>query len=93
MAITIKKKKLELKSDAPEPVEGTGDQPAEETDSVIAAMPISVAAPRKSGGSFVPFVICGLLACALLGTLVAIQVIENSFYTGAIPQHGAVANR
>ena len=92
MAITIKKKSLTLKSDTP--VDGAAEQPAvaEEGSAVVAAvMPAS--ASRKRGGSFVPFVIMGLLACALLGALIAMQVIEDSFYTGAIPQAGAIATR
>ena len=92
MAITIKKKSLTLKSDTP--ADGAAEQPAvaEAGHAVVAAvMPASGSASRKSGGSFVPFVIMGLLACALLGALIAMQVIEDSFYTGAIPQAGAIA--
>ena len=92
MTITVKKKSLKLKSNTP--ADGATGQPAvaeEERGVVAAVMPASGSAARKSGGSFVPFAIMGLLACALLGALLAMQFIENSFYTGAIPQASAVA--
>ena len=85
MAITVKKKKaLTLKPDAPE---APADEPvAEEPESVLAAMRgPSAAAPVKSGGSFVPYFIMALIACALLGALIAMQLIENSSYTGMVP--------
>ena len=85
MAITVKKKKMTLKSAAPE---------AEPEAPVVApVMSRDDGRGRKSGGSFVPYVVMGLLACALLGALIALQVMEDSFYTGAIPQHGAVTSR
>ena len=95
MAITVKKKKMTPKSSAPADVEGGVELDAVETDNaVVAAVMQGGGAPaRKSGGSFVPFVIIGLLACALLGALIAMQFIENSFYTGAIPQYGTMAPR
>jgi hypothetical protein len=92
VAITVKKKSLKLKSNTP--ANGATEESAvtEEEGAVVAAvMPASGSASRKGGGSFVPFVIMGLLACGLLGGLIAMQVIENSFYTGAIPQAGAIA--
>lgn len=88
MAITVKKKSLTLKSEAPGAVPAGAE---EESAVVTASVQRGTAARRKSGGSFVPYAIIGLIACALLGALIALQVIENSFYTGAIPQHGAVA--
>ncbi|MDP6490800.1 MAG: hypothetical protein QGH42_02275 [Kiritimatiellia bacterium] len=85
MAITVKKKKtLKLKSDAP----GAPDDQsvAEEPESVLAAMrgPAD-SAPVKSGGSFVPYVIMALIACGLLGAVIAMQFIENSYYKGMVP--------
>ncbi len=84
MAITVKKKKtLTLKSDAPA---ATDDQPvSEEPESVLATMRNPAAAPVKSGGSFVPYFIMALIACGLLGAVVAMQFIENSFYKGMVP--------
>ena len=87
MAITVKKKTLKLKTDAPASTETGEDQPAAGgPQPVLATMgtPTSGAA-AKSGGSFVLSFIMALIACALLGTLVAIQLIENSFYTGMVP--------
>jgi len=95
VAITIKKKKIELKSDTSAPAAGSDDVAAvaPEEAVVAAVMRRDVAPARKSGGSFVPFVIMGLLACAFLGALIAMQVAENSSYKGAVPQHGATAPR
>ena len=84
MPITIKKKSLKLNT--PEPVDGDAGQATAAEEAAVTAMAPSP--PQKSGGSFAPFVIMGVLACALLGALIAVQVIENSSYTGAIPQAG-----
>jgi len=87
VAITVKKKTLKLKSDAPASSEAPEDQPAaEEPQSVLATMgtPSSVSQP-KSSGSFVLSFVMALIACALLGALVAMQFIENSYYTGMVP--------
>ncbi len=84
MAITVKKKTLKLKTGTPE----GADTPAEEkTQSVIAAMPASSAsAPQKgAGGAFVVSFVMALIACLLLGTLIAVQFAENSFYVGVLP--------
>ncbi len=88
MAITVKKKSLKLKTNAPAP-EAAEEKPQpaeEEPKSVIATMgtPSSASEP-KSSGSFVLAFVMALIACGLLGVLVAIQLIENSFYTGMVP--------
>jgi hypothetical protein len=87
VAITVKKKSLKLKTGAPAAADTPEEQPAEEeSQSVLATMgtPSSASAGKK-GGSFVPYFIMGLIACAALGALVAMQFIENSFYTGMVP--------
>ncbi|MBL7076839.1 MAG: hypothetical protein ISS31_05145 [Kiritimatiellae bacterium] len=84
MAITVKKKTLKLKSDAP--AEGAGEQPAaDEPQPVLATMGTPSSVSQIKGGSFVLSFIMGLIACAVLGALVAIQFIENSYYTGMVP--------
>lgn len=86
MAITIKKNTLKLKSDAPAPAEGAEAQPAaDEPHSVLATMGTPASASQSTGGSFVLSFIMGLIACALLGALVAMQIVENSSYTGMVP--------
>ena len=87
MAITVKKKALKLKTGAPASAEATEKQPvAEEPESVLATIRApQYATPAKSGGSFTPYFIMALIACALLGALIAMQFIENSYYTGMVP--------
>ncbi len=89
MAITVKKKSLKLKSaEAPPAGDGTEAQaaPARESAPVLATMgtPSSASAP-KSSGSFVFSFIAALIACVLLGALLAIQFAENTYYTGMVP--------
>jgi hypothetical protein len=95
VAITIKKKTLKLKSDAEPSTSDTEEQvtPEAPDDLVVAAVMPAKVPVAKSGASFAPFAIMGLIACALLGVLLAIQLIENSFYTGSIPRAGAVVSR
>jgi hypothetical protein len=90
MAITVKKKTLKLKKTGQAPAaEAAPEAPAEtpaaapEDEPVIAA--VVQRSPQGRPASYMFAAICGIIATLLLGALVAIQFIENSYYRSAIP--------
>ncbi|MCX7590978.1 MAG: hypothetical protein N2255_05050 [Kiritimatiellae bacterium] len=98
MAISLKKNSVNgdaATSSTVSPAESvtSAGQGPQMTQADIAAMAIGRrgTVPVQSAGSYTWAAVIGLICVVLLGALILIQLMENSFYQGAIPVKPYVA--